>query len=134
MGTVPYNRHYKLAEKVDIVGTVPRTVRKTARSGTACKGRYTDHDVDTEKRRARGPRPTASLLLYFAARSGTAPYNLIALPFSLFVNPAERLGTVPYSLVARLLCGALGDRALQPRRLSLKKWEANFFKGKSLYL
>ena len=25
----------KLAEKVDIVGTVPRTVRKTARSGTA---------------------------------------------------------------------------------------------------
>lgn len=27
------------------------------------KGRYTDHDVDTEKRRARGPRPTASLIV-----------------------------------------------------------------------
>ncbi len=33
--TAPYNSHYKLAEKVDIVGTVPRTVRKAARSGTA---------------------------------------------------------------------------------------------------
>ena len=30
--------------------------------------------------------------------------------------PAERLETVPYNLVAHLLCGALGDRALQPRR------------------
>ena len=41
--TVPY-RLYKLADEVDIVGTVPRTVRK-------------------EKRRVRGPRPTATLLL-----------------------------------------------------------------------
>jgi len=34
------------------------------------------------------------LLVYFAARSGTAPYNLIArVPLW---RKAERLGTVPY--------------------------------------
>ena len=76
-------------------------------------------------RRVRGPRPTTSLpsplfsliarcslLAHLTARSGTAPYNLIArvprwrggqgeVTLSLSKGcPAERLKTVPYSLIA----------------------------------
>ena len=57
-----------------------------------------------------------------AARSGTAPYSLIArvprwrvCKGGLLVYFAARSGTAPYNLIARLLCGAFGDRALQPR-------------------
>ena len=79
-----------------------------------------------------------SLLAHITARSGTAPYNLIArVPRWrgcrgwLFVYFAARSGTAPYNpslvspagggngVVARLLCGALGDHALQHRPTSL---------------
>ena len=72
------------AEEVDIVGTVPRCrdCRVTFRLSP-----------NSPKRKA--------------ARSGTAPYSLIALA-SLFTHCS--------SLVARPPYGALGDRALQPHR------------------
>ena len=48
---------------------------------------------------------------------------LVAIPFSLFVNPAARSGTAPYNLIARCFtplvvrqpCGTVGNRSLQPR-------------------
>ena len=67
--------------------------RKAARSGTAPKGRYTDHDVDTEKRRVRGPRPTASLLVSLAGGGAGGGHP---------------------ELVEGLPCGTVGNRSLQP--------------------
>ena len=73
--TVPYNRHYKLAEKVDIVGTVPPNSPKSGAFGD----------------RALQPRCSCPPL------AGVQGVVTLRLPKGC---PAERLGTVPYSLVA----------------------------------
>ena len=99
--TVPY-RLYKLAEELDIVGTVPRTVRK-------------------EKRRVRGPRPTASVLRNgYKPRPTGASERLQTVPYRLykFAEELDIVGTVPRCRDCSPnspKSGAFRDRALQPR-------------------